>query len=329
MFKRMTAAAVLATGAAALAAPGAATAAGAADLGGAPITIISPFPPGGGTDTLTRMIGTSISQDTGWNVVVENKPGAGGNLALDATARARPDGHTLVMAQTDNIVLNPWLYSKLTYDTFKDFKPVGLVASSPSVFVVLPDSPFKTLDDVVKAARAKPGQVSLGIPGIGGSGDLIGHLWRKAAGMELMHVPYRGWGQAFPDLMSGRIALYTGSVATLLPQIKGGQVRALAVVADQRSPALPQVPTFAESGFPTINQTIWWGVMAPGKTPDDVVAALNAALNRSLQKPELVRKLEEAGYSVMGGTPQDLARRYRTDYEVFGKVVQEAGIPKQ
>lgn len=304
-------------------------AAGAVDMGSAPITLISPFPPGGGTDTLTRMIGTAIAQDTGWNIVVENKPGAGGNLALDATARAKPDGHTLVMAQTDNIVLNPWLYNKLSYDTFKDFKPVGLVASSPSVFVVVPDSPYKTLDDVVKAAKARPGQVSLGIPGIGGSGDLIGHLWRKAAGMELMHVPYRGWSQAFPDLASGRIDLYTGSVASLLPQIRGGKVRALAVVADARSPALPDVPTFAESGFKSINQTIWWGLMAPGKTPDDVVATLNKALNASQAKPELVKKLEDAGYSVMAGTPADLGKRHRADHDVFGKVVQEAGIPKQ
>lgn len=318
--KRMAAAAVLVS---------CSMAAGAADLAAAPITFISPFPPGGGTDTLTRMTATAISQDTGWNIVVENKPGAGGNLALDATARARPDGHTLVMAQTDNIVLNPWLYEKLSYDTFKDFKPVGLVASSPSVFVVLPDSRFKTLDDVVQAARAKPGQVSLGIPGIGGSGDLIGHLWRKAAGMELMHVPYRGWSQAFPDLMSGRIDMYTGSVASLLPQIRSGKVRALAVVADQRSPALPDVPTFAQSGFPSINQTIWWGLMAPGQTPDDVVATLNTALNQALAKPELVQKLQAAGYSVMGGTPQELAQRHRADHEVFGKVVQEAGIPRQ
>jgi len=275
------------------------------------------------------MMATAIGQDTGWNIVVENKPGAGGNLALDATARAKPDGRTLVMAQTDNIVLNPWLYKKLSYDTFKDFKPVGLVASSPSVFVVLPDSPFKTVDDVVQAAKSKPGQVSLGIPGIGGSGDLIGHLWRKAAGMELMHVPYRGWSQAFPDLMSGRIDIYTGSVASLLPQIRSGKVRALAVVADQRSPALPDVPTFGDSGFPSINQTIWWGLMAPGQTPDDVVATLNASLNRALAKPELVQKLQGAGYSVMGGTPQELAQRHRADHDIFGKVVQEAGIPKQ
>ncbi|OZI31454.1 LacI family transcriptional regulator [Bordetella genomosp. 10] len=301
----------------------------AADLGGAPITFISPFPPGGGTDLLTRMVGNAIGQDTHWNIVVENKPGAGGNLALDATARARPDGHTLVMAQTDNIVLNPWLYTKLSYDVFKDFRPVGLAASSPSVFVVLPDSPYKNIADVVQAAKAKPGQISLGIPGIGGSGDLIGHLWGKAAGMELMHVPYRGWGQAFPDLMSGRIAVYTGSVATLLPQIRSGKVRALAVVAASRSPALPDVPTFAESGFKTITQTIWWGLFAPGKTPDDVIATLNTELNRALAQPELVKKLEEAGYSVMKGSPDDLARQLRADHDIFGKVVQEAGIPKQ
>ena len=304
-------------------------AANAADMGTAPITLISPFPPGGGTDTLTRMIGSAIGQDQGWNMVVENKPGAGGNLALDATARARPDGHTLVMAQTDNIVLNPWLYNKLSYDTFKDFRPVGPVATSPSVFVVLPESPFKTVGDVVKAAQARPGQVSLGIPGIGGTGDLTGYLWRKAANMELMHVPYRGWGQAFPDLASGRIDMYVGSVASLLPQIRGGKVRALAVVAKERAPALPDVPTFAESGFKTIDQSIWWGLMAPAKTPDDVVAALNKALQQVQSQPELVKKLEDAGYSVLKGTPEDLARQHRADHEIFGKVVQDAGIPKQ
>ncbi|WP_419340542.1 Bug family tripartite tricarboxylate transporter substrate binding protein [Achromobacter sp. PD1] len=304
-------------------------AANAADMGTAPITLISPFPPGGGTDTLTRMIGSAIGQEQGWNMVVENKPGAGGNLALDATARARPDGHTLVMAQTDNIVLNPWLYNKLSYDTFKDFKPVGPVATSPSVFVVLPESPFKTVGDVVKAAQARPGVVSLGIPGIGGTGDLTGYLWRKAANIELMHVPYRGWGQAFPDLASGRIDMYVGSVASLLPQIRGGKVRALAVVAKERAPALPDVPTFAESGFKTIDQSIWWGLMAPAKTPDDVVAALNKALQQVQSQPELVKKLEDAGYSVLKGTPEDLARQHRADHEIFGKVVQDAGIPKQ
>jgi tripartite-type tricarboxylate transporter receptor subunit TctC len=301
----------------------------AADLSGAPVTLVSPFPPGGGTDLLTRMIGNAIGQRTHWNVVVENKPGAGGNLALDSTARARPDGRTLVMAQTDNIVLNPWLYTKLNYDVFKDFRPVGLVASSPSVFVVLPDSPYKTLADVVRAAKAKPGQISLGLPGVGGTGDLLGYLWDKAAGMQLLHVPYRGWGQAFPDMMSGRIVVYTGSVASLLPQIRGGKVHALAVVATSRSPALPDVPTFAERGYKDITETIWWGLFAPSKTPDDVVVTLNSELNSALSQPKLKQGLEEAGYSVMKGTPADLAKQLRADHDIFGKVVQDAGIPKQ
>ncbi|MFA4914535.1 MAG: tripartite tricarboxylate transporter substrate binding protein [Burkholderiaceae bacterium] len=301
----------------------------AADMSGQPITFISPFPPGGGTDTLTRMVGTELSKETGWNIVVENKPGAGGNLALDGTARAQPNGHTLVMAQTDNIVLNPWLYKKLNYDTFKDFRPVGLVASSPSVFVVLPDSPLKTIKDVVDTSKSKPGSLTLGIPGVGGTGDLLGHLWGKAAGIELTHIPYRGWSQAFPDLASGRIDLYTGSVASLLPQIAGGKVRALAVVAPERSPALPEVPTFVESGYKNIDQTIWWGLMAPGKTPDDVITTLNTALNKSLANAELIKKLEASGYSVMSGTPDDLAKRHRSDHDSFGKIVQEAGIEPQ
>ena len=280
-------------------------------------------------DTLTRMIGSAIAEETGWNIVVENKPGAGGNLALDATARAQPDGHTLVMAQTDNIVLNPWLYNKLSYDTFKDFKPVGPVASSPSLFVVLPESPYQSIADVVKTAKAKPNFISLGMPGVGGTGDLTGYLWRQAAGIELMHVPYRGWAQAYPDLASNRIDMYVGSVATLLSQIRGGKVRALGVVATDRSPALPDVPTFVDSGYPTINQFIWWGLMAPGKTPDDVVATLNQALRKVQAKPELVKKLEDAGYTVMSGTPADLAQRHRADHDVFDKVVRDAGIPKQ
>ena len=303
--------------------------ASAADMGAQPITFISPFPPGGGTDTLTRMVGTELSKETGWNIVVENKPGAGGNLALDSTARAEPNGHTLVMAQTDNIVLNPWLYRKLNYDTFKDFKPVGLVASSPSVFVVLPDSPYKTIKDVVEAAKRKPGALTLGIPGVGGTGDLLGHLCGKAADIELTHIPYRGWSQAFPDLVSARIDMYTGSVASLLPQIAGGKVRALAVVAPERSPALPEVPTFVESGYKGIDQTIWWGLMAPGKTPDDVTQTLNTALNKTLTDEALIKKLEASGYSVMKGTPDDLAKRHRSDHDSFGKIVKEAGIEPQ
>lgn len=300
--------------------------AAAQDFPSKPITIISPFPPGGGTDTLARLVAGGMTEKMGWKTIVENKPGAGGNLALDSTARANPDGYTLVLAQTDNIVLNPWLYEKLPYDTFKDFTPVGLVASSPSVFVVAPDSPYKTLADVAAAAAKNPGKLTLGIPGAGGTGDLLGHLWRSTGKVHLTHIPYRGWALAYTDLISQRIDLYTGSVASLLPQIQSGKVRALGVVATERSPVLPDVPTFVESGFKELNQSIWWGLAAPGKTRAATVAKLNEGLLKALADPEVAKKLRASGYNIIASTPEEMAKRYKADYELFGKIIKDAGI---
>lgn len=293
------------------------------------ITVVSPFPPGGGTDTLTRMVTSEIAEQQGWTIIVENKPGAGGNLALSGTARAKPDGKSLVMAQTDNIVLNPWLYKSLSYDTFKDFTPIGLVATSPSVFVVPPTSPYHTVEELIAAAKKAPGKITLGIPGVGSSGDLLGRLWQQQADMEISHIPYRGWGQASPDLLSGRIDMYTGSVASLLPHITSGAVRALAVASAERSPSLPDVPTFEESGVTGLDKVIWWGIMAPGNTPEPLVTELNSALNQALTSPDLIQRLEEAGYKVYGGTPTELDERHKADSAIFGKIIQEAGIQPQ
>lgn len=303
--------------------------AGASSLSGGHITFVSPFPPGGGTDTLTRIMADSMAQEGGWNIVVENKPGAGGNVALDSTARARPDGRTLVMAQTDNIVLNPWLYKKLSYDTFEDFAPVGLVATSPSVFVVAPESPYQTIEDVVEAAKAQPGEITLGIPGIGGTGDLLGTLWGNTVDIDLSHIPYRGWAQAYPDLVSGLIEVYTGSVASLLPHITGGSVRALAVIADERSPSLPDVPTFAESGFPDLTQSIWWGLAAPAGTPDDVIRELNEALVKAINDPKTTEILKTSGYNPLGSSPEEMAGRHREDHDLFGEIIKESGLEPQ
>lgn len=301
----------------------------ASTLSDGPITFISPYPPGGGTDILTRMLANKMSEQTGWNIIVENKPGTGGNLALDSAARSRPNGHTLVMVQTDNIVLNPWLYKKLPYDTFKDFMPIGLVASSPSVYVVTPQSPFNTLADIVSAAKKKPDLVTLGIPGIGGTGDLLGNLFGKEAGIKLSHVPYRGWTQAYPDLLSGRIDVYTGSVATLLSQILSKQVKAIAVIGRTRSPSLPNVPTFADSGYPKVNQAIWWGLAAPAGTPKDVVEALNKAMVMAVHSKDMTKKLEQAGYNPIGSSIEEMAEQHRADHDVFGSLVKESGIEPQ
>lgn len=293
------------------------------------ITVVSPFPPGGGTDTLTRMVTTEMANQQGWTIIVENKPGAGGNLALSGTARAKPDGKNIVMAQTDNIVLNPWLYKSLSYDTFKDFSPIGLVATSPSVFVVPPNSPYHSLEELIEAAKQTPGAITLGIPGVGSSGDLLGRLWQQQSNMEISHIPYRGWAQASPDLMSGRIDMYTGSVASLLPHIKSGAVRALAVAAEERSTSLPEVPTFTENNITGIDKTIWWGLMAPGETPLQTITELNAALNQALATADLITRLEEAGYKVYGGTPAELDERHKVDSVTFGKIIKEAGIEPQ
>ncbi|TCU92596.1 Bug family tripartite tricarboxylate transporter substrate binding protein [Paracandidimonas soli] len=301
----------------------------ASSLGQGAVTFIAPYPPGGGTDTLTRMLANTITSQTGWNIVVENKPGAGGNLALDTTARAKPDGHTLVMAQTDNIALNPWLYRKLSYDTFKDFTPIGLVASSPSVYVVAPSSPFNTLADIVMAAKEKPGVITLGIPGVGGTGDLLGHLFGKAAGIELSHVPYRGWSQAFPDLSSGRIDIYTGSVASLLPHILSKDVKPIAVIGEARSPALPDIPTFAESGYADVKQAIWWGLAGPAGIPEDVVAELNKAMRDAVASAEMTERLKQAGYAPIGSSAADMAERQKEDTDLFGGLVKESGIEPQ
>ena len=297
----------------------------AQDYPNKPIRFIVPFPPGGGTDSLTRLVANKLTETLKWNFVVENKPGAGGNVALDTTAKAAPDGYTLVMAQTDNVVLNPLLYSKLTYDPVKDLVPVGLVASGPAVLVVRADSPHKTLADVVAAAKAEPGKLTFASPGLGTVSHLISELWQKSSGMKLTHVPYRGLSQALPDVLSGQVDMYMGSIPTLQGHIKGGKVRALAVTTAKRSPVLPQVPTYTESGIPGVELASVWGVMAPAGTPDAVIQRINTELNKALQQPDMREKILASGAGVLGGTPQEMGALYASDRQRLAPVVRDSG----
>ncbi|WP_370590441.1 Bug family tripartite tricarboxylate transporter substrate binding protein [Xylophilus sp. ASV27] len=290
------------------------------------VKIMVPFPPGGGTDNLTRLIATKLTETLKWTVVVDNKPGAGGNLALDSTAKAQPDGYTLVMAQTDNVVLNPLLYGKLSYDPAKDLMPVGLVARGPAVLVVRADSPFRTLADVVAAARAKPGQLTFASPGTGTVTHLVIEMWQKSAGIRFTHVPYRGIAQSLPDLIGGQVDMYMGSIPTLQSHIQGGKVRALGVTTPQRSPVLPNVPTYAESGFRGVELASVWGLMAPAGTPPDTVQRLNAEVNRLLLMPDVREKIIASGADVLGGSPQDMARLYAEDSARLAPVIRESGI---
>ncbi|WP_422843016.1 Bug family tripartite tricarboxylate transporter substrate binding protein [Acidovorax sp. M2(2025)] len=290
-----------------------------------PIKILVPFPAGGGTDNLARLVGHKLTDTYGWTIVVENKPGSGGNLALDQTAKAPADGLTLVMAQTDNVVLNPLLYTKLTYNPDKDLRPVALVAAGAAVLVVNADAPYKTLDDLMQAARKDPGRLSFATPGTGTISHLVSEAWQKSSDVKFVHIPYRGMASAMPDLMGGRIDMYMGSIPTLLPHIQSGKVRALGVTSARRSKLLPNVPTYAESGIKGVELASVWGVMAPAGTPDAVVRQLNEAINKVVTAPDAAKKIADSGAELITGTPEDMAKLYASDRARLAPIVKSSG----
>lgn len=292
-----------------------------------PIKFIVPFPAGGGTDNLTRLVAHKLTEDNGWSIVVENKPGAGGNVALDTTAKSPADGLTLVMAQTDNVVLNSLLYSKLPYDPIKDLRPVAMVAAGPAVVVVNADSPYKTLSDVHAAAKKNPGKLTFASPGTGSLSHVILEAWQKSAGVSLQHVPYRGMSQAMPDLLGGRVDLYMGSVPTLLSHIQSGKVRALGVTTAERSHLIPEVPTYGEQGIKGIELASVWGVMAPAGTPDDIVNKLNVAIGKAVTDPVTKKKILDSGAQFLGGgTPKDLEDKNNLDRNILRPIIKDSGM---
>lgn len=290
-----------------------------------PIKILVPFPAGGGTDNLARLVGTKLTDAYGWTIVVENKPGSGGNLALDQTAKASADGLTLVMAQTDNVVLNPLLYSKLTYNPDKDLRPVALVAAGAAVLVVNADSPYKTLDAIMQAAKKDPGRLSFATPGTGTISHLVGEAWQKSSNVKFVHIPYRGVAGAMPDLLGGRLDMYMGSIPTLLPHIQSGKVRAVAVTSARRSKILPDVPTYTESGIKGVELASVWGVMAPASTPDAIVKQLNEAINKVVNALDTTKKIADSGAELITGTPEDMAKLYASDRARLAPIVKSSG----
>jgi tripartite-type tricarboxylate transporter receptor subunit TctC len=290
-----------------------------------PIRVIVPFPPGGGTDIIARETTQKVAAATGWTFVIDNKPGAGGNLGVDAAAKAPADGYTLVLGQTSNLAINPTLYPKMPYDSQKDLAPIVLVANAPLVMVTSANSPFKTLADAVNAAKAKPGAINFASPGNGTVAHLTSELFQKAAAVKTQHVPYKGASQALTDVISGTVELYMSSVPTLIGQIKQGKLRALAVTSAKRVDDLPNVPTINESGYKGFDAVTWFGFLAPAATPKDVVARLNAEFNKALQVPELRKKLGDEGADPAGGTPEQFAALIKDDIARWGKVVKESG----
>ena len=290
-----------------------------------PIKLVVPFPAGGGTDIIGRELGQKLAANTGWTVIIDNKPGSGGNLGVDAAAKAPADGYTLVLGQTSNLAINPTLYTKLPYDPLKDLTPIANVASSPLVIVVAADSPHKTLADVVAAARAKPSALNYATSGNGTVAHLATELFQRTANVKLTHVPYKGAAQGATDLIGGQVQLYVSSIPTLIGHIKGGKMRALAVTSAKRVDDLPQVPTVAESGYKGFEAVTWFGVAGPAKLPKDVVVRLNAEINKALQSTDLLKKLNDQGADVAGSTPEQFAKLIQDDIARWGKVVKESG----
>jgi tripartite-type tricarboxylate transporter receptor subunit TctC len=290
-----------------------------------PIKLIVPFPPGGGTDIMSRVIANRLAEDQGWVIVVDNKPGAGGNIGVAQAAKSPADGYTVVMGQTSNLAINPTLYTNLPYDPLKDLAPVVLVGYSPVVFVTGTASPLKSFADVIAAAKAKPGEVTLASPGNGTVSHLTGELVQHAAGIQLQHVPYKGASQAMTDVLAGRVDIFASSVPSALAQINGGSLRALAVTSLKRSPALPDVPTVAESGLAGFDATTWLGLLVPAGTPRPIVARINTAVNTALKLSAVREKIASEGGDALGGSPEQFAALLKTDYAKWAKVVKDSG----
>jgi len=299
--------------------------AGAQTYPSKPIRLIVPFPPGGGTYTVSRLVAQELQKSTGWNIVVENKAGAGGMIGLQEAARARNDGYEIVMGQVDNVVIAPAV-QRSTTDPVKELTPVIQVASSPFLFMAAADSKYKTLNDWVAEAKANPGKITYGTAGYGTFTHLAVELLQKGGNFTAVQVPYKGASPAITDLLGGHIPMAALSIASGMPHIQGGKVRGLAVTSAARSPALPDVPTVAELGFKGFEANGWLGILVPNGTPADVIAKLNAAIAKVMQSPELKKQLLAQGVEARTSTPDEFRALVNSETVKWRKIIVDAGI---
>ncbi len=290
-----------------------------------PVRFILPFPPGGGTDILGRIIAERLTANLGQPVVLENRGGAGGNVGAEAAAKATPDGYTIVLV-APSLAISPSLYTKLNYDPVKDLAPISLVGTVPNVLVTHPSLPAQTLAEFIALAKTKPGGMNFGSGGSGTSNHLAGELFNNVAGVRLVHVPYKGVNLAMNDVLGGQIQLVVIGIPAAASHIKAGRLRALGVIAPQRSPALPEVPTVAEAGLPNFEVTTWYGVLAPAGTPRPIIGRLNAELVRVMHAPDLKERFAATGTEPKTSTPEEFADYIRQEIAKWGKVVREANL---
>ena len=290
------------------------------------VHIIVPFAAGGSTDIFARYIAEKLTPVLGQGVVVDNRAGAAGNIGADLVAHAAPDGYTLLMATTGVMAINNALYQNMTYDAAKDLEPVIFVASLTNVLAVPAELPVHNVRELIALAKSKPGALTFASSGIGSSTHLSGELFKSMAGVDILHVPYKGSSQALTDLVANRVSMIFDQIASSLPFIKTGKLRAIAVTGTTRSPALPDVPTIAESGVPGYESLSWVGIAVPAGTPREVVARLNREIGIILKDPDIREKFAQAGADPVGGSPQDFARHIHGERDKWSRLIRERGI---
>ena len=291
-----------------------------------PITYIVPFPPGGTTDVLARIIGQKLGAALGTTIVVENKPGAGGNVGSEFVAKAAPDGYTILGGTISSHAINVSLYPKLPYDPVTSFQPITLIGTNPNILVVNASSPYKSVQDVTAALKAKPGSLSYASAGNGTSQHLSAELYKYLAGVDMVHIPYKGSGPAIQDVIGGQVPMMFDTSVVAGPHIEGGRLRALAVTSAKRASAFPNVPTMAESGVPGYDVVSWQAIFAPAGTPKPIVDRLHAELAKILKDPEVQDRLAKLGLDPSGMTPSELAAFQKAEIDKWAKVIKAANI---
>jgi tripartite-type tricarboxylate transporter receptor subunit TctC len=290
-----------------------------------PIRYILPFPPGGGTDTLARIVGQKLGENVGQTVVMDNRPGAGANIGAEIAAHSVPDGYTILMGNIAHAV-NMTLYNKPGYNLATDFAPITLLASTPNILVVHPSVAAKTVQELIALAKAKPGQLNYASSGSGSSAHLAGELFKNLAGVNIVHIPYKGGGPAVISLVAGEAAIGFATMPSVLPQVKAGKLRALAVTTSKRSPAVPDMPTVAESGVAGYDANTWYGALAPARTPATIVTRLHDEFVKIMRASDVRERIAVHGYEAETDTPQEFSAYIKSEIAKWGKVVKAAGI---
>jgi tripartite-type tricarboxylate transporter receptor subunit TctC len=303
-------------------------AAGAQTYPAKPVRVIVPYAAGGNTDFTARSIAERISPVFKQQVIVENRPGGATNIGTEAVARAAPDGYTLLMGGASNAI-NMSMFNKLPYDTLRDFEPITLCVQGANVLVVHPSLPARNLKELIALAKTRPGKLNFASSGMGSSNHMAGELLKVMAGINIVHVPYKGNAPAITDILGGHVEMNFSGVPALVPHIQSGRLRAIAIGSRKRFPAIPEIPTFDESGVKGYEATTWFGLMAPAKTPKEIISRWNTEVDKILKNPELRERFINDGLEPMGGTPDSFGRFIRAEIDKYAKVIKAAGVPKQ